>query len=108
LDALEGRVVRATASNYPRWIDDLADTLLVGRFDRIVASCHLGTRKPEPAFYERLLERLACGPDEMVFVDDREVNVEAARDVGIASHRFEDAAGVRAFLADQGVEVASG
>lgn len=108
LDDLDGRVVRATASNYPRWIDDLADTLLAGRFDEIVASCHLGARKPETAFYERLLERLACGPDEVLFVDDREVNVEGAREAGIAAHQFEDAAGVRAFLDDHGVAVASG
>lgn len=106
LDDLAGQIVRATASNYPRWIDDLADTLLVGRFDEIVASCHLGARKPDVAFYERLLERLDCRPDEVLFVDDREVNVEAAGAVGIPSHRFEDAAGVRAFLADHGVDVA--
>lgn len=108
LDDLAGRVVRATASNYPRWIDDLADTLLAGRFDEVVASCHLGARKPDAAFYEALLDRLGCTAGEVLFVDDREVNVEAARAVGIASHRFAHAAGVRRFLADHGVEVASG
>lgn len=108
LDQLAGRVVRATASNYPRWIDDLADTLLAGRFDEIVASCHLGARKPDTEFYERLLERVAHGPDEVLFIDDRAVNVEAAREVGIAAHHFVDAAGVRRFLAENGVEVASG
>lgn len=108
LDDLAGRVVRATASNYPRWIDDLADTVLAGRFDEIVASCHLGARKPDTEFYERLLDRLECTADQVLFVDDREVNVEAAREVGIVAHRFEDAAGVRTFLADHGVAVASG
>lgn len=103
LDDLAGRVVRATASNYPRWVDDLADTLLVGRFDEVVASCHLGARKPDVVFYERLLERLGCAPGEVLFVDDREVNVEAARAVGIAAHRFDGADGVRAFLADHDV-----
>lgn len=108
LDDLAGRVVRATASNYPRWIDDLADTLLAGRFDAVVASCHLGARKPDTEFYDRLLDRLDATADEVLFVDDRQVNVEAARSVGIASHRFQDAAGVRAFLAGHGVRVSSG
>jgi HAD superfamily hydrolase (TIGR01509 family) len=103
LDDLEGRVVRATASNYPRWVDDLGRTLLAGRFERVVASCHLGARKPDVRFFHALLEALECAPHEVVFVDDREENVDAARAVGLPAHRFRDAASTRAFLAGQGV-----
>ncbi|MFA9444815.1 HAD-IA family hydrolase [Egicoccus sp. AB-alg6-2] len=105
LDGLAGVVVRATASNYPRWVDELARTLLAGRFDRVIASCHLGARKPDARFYRALLDELACAPHEVLFVDDREENVTGARELGIAGHRFRDAAGVRAFLAEHGVSV---
>lgn len=100
LDELEGVVVRATASNYPRWIDELAATLLVGRFDRVIGSCHLGARKPDARFFHGLLDELGCEAHEVLFVDDREENVTGARELGIDSHRYRDVAGVRHFLAD--------
>ncbi|GGI06328.1 HAD-IA family hydrolase [Egicoccus halophilus] len=103
LDGLDGVVVRATASNYPRWIDGLAGTLLAGRFERVLASCHLGVRKPAAGFYTALLGALDVGADEVLFVDDREENVTGARELGIAAHRYRDADGVRAFLAEHGV-----
>jgi HAD superfamily hydrolase (TIGR01509 family) len=103
LDDLQGVVVRATATNYPVWIDALAARLLRGRFEHVVASCHLGVRKPDPGFFTGLLARLGCAPDEVLFVDDREGNVEAARDVGLRAHRFVDVEALRAWLAREGI-----
>jgi HAD superfamily hydrolase (TIGR01509 family) len=108
LDELGGRVVRATASNYPSWVEDLVDTHLSGRVDVVVASCHLGVRKPEAAFYTSLLARLGRPADEVLFVDDREVNVAGAEAVGLRAHRFVDAATLRRWLRDQGVGVEVG
>jgi HAD superfamily hydrolase (TIGR01509 family) len=105
LDDLDGVVERVTASNYPAWIDVLADEILGGRFDRVVASCHLGARKPDAAFYERLLQRIGLEAHEVAFVDDRESNVAAAHAVGIPSHRFEHADGVRRWLRQLGLGV---
>jgi HAD superfamily hydrolase (TIGR01509 family) len=105
LDALAGVVERVTASNYPVWIEELADEHLEGRFERILASHHLGARKPEPVFFERLLERIGAEPDEAVFVDDREVNVAAAEALGLRSHRFESARQLARWLGAVGVEV---
>jgi HAD superfamily hydrolase (TIGR01493 family) len=106
LDELGPLVRRVTASNYPVWIDELAADHLGDRLDEIVASCHLGHRKPDPAFYRALLERLGLPADEVLFVDDRDENVLAAQEIGLRSHRFADAAGLRAWLADAGVAVA--
>jgi HAD superfamily hydrolase (TIGR01509 family) len=103
LDDLAGVVERVTASNYPVWIDELATEHLVGRFEQVLASHHLGARKPDPAFFARLLDRIGAGADEAVFVDDRQVNVEAAQRVGLVSHRFEDAVTLRAWLVDLGL-----
>ncbi|WP_052666364.1 HAD-IA family hydrolase [Nitriliruptor alkaliphilus] len=103
LDDLGGLVERVTASNYPVWIEELASEHLTGRFERVLASHHLGVRKPDPAFFARLLDRIGAAADEAAFVDDREVNVAAAEEVGLTSHRFEDAASLRAWLVDLGV-----
>ena len=108
---LEGRVLRVGASNYPVWIEELIEGPLAGRLDRVVASCHLGARKPHHAFYERLLTHLDLSAAAVAFVDDREVNVVAAREVGMSAHLVAGeglaaATGVRRYLADLGVPVA--
>ena len=49
-----------------------------------------GCRKPEPRIYEILLERLGAGPAGCLFVDDVEVNCEAARGLGMEAVHFRD------------------
>jgi HAD superfamily hydrolase (TIGR01509 family) len=105
LDDLAGVVQRVAASNYPVWIEELTDEHLGDRFERVLASHHLGLRKPDTAFFERLLGRIGARADETVFVDDREVNVAAAREVGIVSHRFVDAPTLRTWLVEHGVNL---
>lgn len=107
LDDLAGEVERVTASNYPVWIEELAVDHLDGRFERVLASHHLGVRKPDPAFFAALLDRVAARADEVVFIDDREVNVTAAERRGIRSHRFVDVATLRGWLVDLGVLTAA-
>ena len=105
LDDCEGRVLRVAASNYPLWIEELADGLLVGRFERVLASHHLGVRKPEAAFYEELLTELGLTAEATLFVDDREDNVAGARAVGMRAHLFAGADDLRARLRDEGLAV---
>lgn len=102
---LDGVVLRATASNYPHWIEELAATHLDGVIDEVIASWHLGVRKPDVAFFGALLERLERSPDEVLFLDDRDRNVEAARVAGLRAHRFTDATAARAWIAAQGVRL---
>jgi putative hydrolase of the HAD superfamily len=62
-------------------------------FEVVVDSAFVGRRKPDPAIYELTLERLGGGvrPVDCVFVDDLEVNCEAALALGMAAVRFVDA-----------------
>ena len=39
--------------------------------------------KPDPAIFRLAVDRLGLAPDECVFVDDWDANVEAAREVGM-------------------------
>lgn len=105
VDDLQGRVRRVIASNYPHWIAELATGMLAGRFETVIASSDIGVRKPDPAFFERLLAELEVAAADVLFVDDREVNVEAARDVGLRAHRFDGVEGLRRRLRDEGVEL---
>ncbi len=69
----------------PRWRPMLPDDL----FELIVDSGFVGMRKPEPGIYALTLERLGLPGEECVFIDDLEVNCEAAREHGITPIRFE-------------------
>jgi epoxide hydrolase-like predicted phosphatase len=61
-------------------------------FEIVVDSAFVGMRKPEPAIYELTVERLGGGlrPDECLFVDDIELNCEAARALAMTAVRFEN------------------
>jgi putative hydrolase of the HAD superfamily len=55
-----------------------------------VDSAFVGMRKPERRIYEVTLERLGGIPArDCVFVDDLDVNCEAARQLGMTAIRFE-------------------
>jgi putative hydrolase of the HAD superfamily len=60
-------------------------------FEVVVDSAFVGMRKPDPAIYELTLARLGLAGEECVFVDDLEVNCEAARGLGMTAVRFERA-----------------
>jgi putative hydrolase of the HAD superfamily len=59
-------------------------------FEQVVDSGFVGCRKPEPRIYEITVERIGVPFERCLFVDDIEVNVEAARALGMRAVRFED------------------
>jgi putative hydrolase of the HAD superfamily len=61
-------------------------------FETVVDSGFVGVRKPDPAIYAIVLERLALPAEECAFVDDIAVNIEAARERGFAAILFHDTA----------------
>ena len=69
-------------------------------FDRVFTSGYAGMRKPDSRFYRFVLEEIAFGPEELVFVDDRIENVLAARSLGVSSILFDNDANVIRRLRD--------
>ena len=59
-------------------------------FEVVVDSAFVGMRKPDPAIYELTVERLGDGitPADCIFIDDVDVNCQAAREVGMAAVLF--------------------
>ena len=61
-------------------------------FDGRVISCRLKLCKPETEIYEHLLQTYALTPEETLFIDDVQKNLDAAAELGIGTLRFENAA----------------
>lgn len=63
-------------------------------FARSFYSCDVGARKPEHAYFDRVLKALDVPAGEVGFVDDVEANIEAARQLGIRAVHHDPASGV--------------
>lgn len=72
----------------PRWRAMLPD--VEATFEVIVDSAFVGMRKPDREIYELTLDRLGLPAEACVFVDDIEINCDAARELGIHAVQFVD------------------
>ncbi|MGB6745240.1 MAG: HAD family phosphatase [Terracidiphilus sp.] len=77
----------------------------IARFDVRVWSYELKVAKPEPAIYEYVLEKLGTRPEETLFLDDKLVNIETARALGMNGLVFTTAEQLRADLIAAGMDV---
>jgi putative hydrolase of the HAD superfamily len=73
-------------------------------FSVFFSSCFLGLRKPDQAIYQMVLLVTQRAPAECVFIDDREVNLECPRELGLVTILFRDAAQLQSELREKGVE----
>ena len=79
-------------SNWPAWTHDLLQE--AGKFDFLklmdggVFSYDVGYMKPDEEIYKILINKYKINPEEAVFFDDREENIEAANKLGIHGVHF--------------------
>ena len=52
-------------------------------FDAVVISTHIGVTKPDPRMYAAILDALGAVPGDCLFIDDRIINVQAAKCAGL-------------------------
>ena len=88
-----GMPIWCLSNDVARWSAKLRarfglDRVLAG----VVISSDVGCRKPDAAIFRALLERSGYRADDLLFVDDRPANVDAATALGIRSQLF-DASG---------------
>ncbi len=76
----------------------------LNRFDVLVWSYQLGMAKPDPAIYRHTLAQLGVQPEETLFIDDKPVNVEAARTLGMNGLVFTGVDQLRADLVAHGLD----
>ncbi len=74
-------------------------------FDLFVSSCFVGMRKPEEGIYRLALEITQQSPEQCCFIDDRPLNVDAARRLGMHGIEMKSVEQLTKELRDVGVEV---
>lgn len=74
-----------------------------GLFQHLVFSGDLGIAKPDPEIWRQLLARLGARPRECLFLDDKRVNVDGAREAGLHAEQWTNPGHIRARLAEFGV-----
>jgi putative hydrolase of the HAD superfamily len=72
-------------------------------FSVFVSSCFVGLRKPEEAIYRLALDLTQQVPEECCFIDDRALNLEMAKRLGMHTIEMHGVEPLRASLQELGV-----
>lgn len=89
--AASGRYLLGMLNNESLELNDyrIATFGLRDYIDVFFSSCYVGFWKPDPEIYQLALHVTQRDASECVFIDDRPLNVEAARQTGMNAIRFE-------------------
>ena len=60
-------------------------------FDGIIISCRIHLVKPEAAIYQYLMNEYGLTANETIFIDDTDINLDAASKLGISTIKFQNA-----------------
>ena len=64
-------------------------------FERVFVSAELDCLKPDPAIYRHVADELGIALEQMVFIDNKAVNVDGATALGATGHLFTGVHGLR-------------
>ena len=105
--ARSGKYYVASINNEPRELNDYRIEAFSLRkdFQAFFSSCYLNARKPEETIYRIALEVSQRPPENSVFIDDRTLNLENPRRLGMHVVHHLNATQLRADLKALGVEV---
>ena len=92
----EGYTVAMLSNNVPVLCDRVRDDLRMQRIEHFIFSNEIGVRKPDPEAFEVLLGRLELPAEAVVFIDDNEANIAAARELGLQGIHYSDFEGFKA------------
>ncbi len=105
--ARSGRYLLATLNNESRELNQAR----IDRFDlrryfaAFLSSGFLGVKKPDQAIYRLALQITQRRPEECVFIDDRDINLECAVTEGMHTVHYDDPTQLRAELAGLGIDI---
>jgi putative hydrolase of the HAD superfamily len=105
--ARTGTYYVASINNEPKELNDYRIEAfgLRKEFQSFFSSCYLSTRKPEEAIYKIALEVSQRAPASSVFIDDRALNLENPRRLGMHVIHHQNAKQLRSDLKALGIEV---
>ena len=88
-DLAAAQVQLALLSNAPDELAEAIGGLPVARhFGHLFFSCQLKSAKPDPECYSLALANMGASAEDVIFLDDRSVNVDAAAAFGLRSVQF--------------------
>ena len=101
------KYIMAALNNESKEINEyrISQFKLRNYFEAFFSSCYLGVRKPDIKIYERVMEITQRRPSACVMIDDRELNLECARELGLQTIQVKDLAQLKADLAKLGVKL---
>jgi putative hydrolase of the HAD superfamily len=100
----KGGLLTAIVSNMPSDIREYLRHLeWMPEFDQYTYSCEIKSVKPSSEIYLYCLEQLKLRPSEVLFLDDRQMNVDAAQQLGIDSYVFTTAEELQPFVCSIGL-----
>jgi putative hydrolase of the HAD superfamily len=104
---LAGKCLMATLNNESRELNEyrIRQFNLLQIFDLFISSCYVGLRKPDEKIYRLALDLIQKAPEECCFIDDRQVNIDAAGKVGLRTVLMRDLAELKKGLQSHGVDV---
>lgn len=68
--------------------EQIRKTDIIKYFDDVIFSAEIKVRKPYRKFFEAAISKFGVNPEETVFIDDLEENVEGAKECGIDGFVF--------------------
>jgi HAD superfamily hydrolase (TIGR01509 family) len=103
--SIPARYQRALLSNsnmlhWPRVMDDMD---FKSSFEHCFSSHLTGKIKPDAECFEHVIESFGCQAEEVLFLDDNMLNVQAARTVGMRAEQARGVEGARLALQRAGV-----
>lgn len=100
-----GRYLIATVNNESLELNEyrIRQYELRKYFSAFFSSCYLGVRKPDAAIYKLALSITQRAPAECVMIDDRPLNLECAKELGISTIAFHSTKQLQDDLARLGV-----
>jgi putative hydrolase of the HAD superfamily len=78
--------------------DPFRHSPMAAYFEAMFVSAELGLIKPDPEIYRVTARELGITLEQLVFIDNKKINVDAAIALGVTGHVFTTVAELRAFL----------
>lgn len=104
--AASGKIFLATLNNESRELNlhRIARFGLKKYFSVFFSSCFLGVKKPDEEIYVKALAMSQRAPAECIFIDDRALNLDAPKRLGVKTVQFQSAGQLEKDLHALGVE----
>jgi len=88
------------ALHWPRLIDEMGIDKM---FSKLFASHQTGKLKPDAESFEHVLHTLTCDAPRILFLDDNEINVRSARELGLVAKQVKGVEAVKEYLEKIGI-----